>query len=219
MTSQVFTANSIAQLPERNRVNFINSLSGFKSANLVGTSSTKGVNNLALVSSVFHVGANPPLVGMIMRPQTVVRDTLSNIIETGVYTINHVHKGIAEQAHQCSARYESSVDEFKEVGLNADMSPTVQAPYVAESQIKMALEVVQITVIELNKTELVIGKIVEVLVGKDFLLADGYIDIEKADSLAISGLDSYHATKRIDRFSYAKPNQAVSSIWNERDKV
>jgi len=216
MTTKVFSARAIEQLPERYRANFINSLSGFKSANLVGTRSINGVNNLALISSVFHVGANPPLVGMIMRPHTVVRDTLSNIKETGVYTINHVHSAIVEKAHQCSARYAANVDEFKAVGLHADISSTINAPFVAESRIKIGLELAQINVIELNQTELVIGRIVEVSVGASFLLDDGYVDIEKADSVAVSCLDSYHRTERIDRYSYAKPEQALDSIWKKR---
>jgi flavin reductase (DIM6/NTAB) family NADH-FMN oxidoreductase RutF len=213
MQNNVFNEESIAQLPDRVRANLINSLSGFKSANLIGTTSVDGVNNLAIVSSVFHIGANPPLVGMIMRPHTVVRDTLSNIKDTGVYTINHVHTDIAKQAHQCSARYAPNVDEFAEVGLSAQMSERVKAPFVAQSRIKMAVELEQITQIALNKTELVIGKIVEVLIGDDYLHADGYVDIEKAESVAVSCLDSYHATQRIDRFSYAKPDQDLYSIW------
>ena len=216
MTTKVFSEESIAQLPDRVRANFINSLSGFKSANLLGTRSTDGINNLALISSVFHVGANPPLVGMIMRPHTVIRDSLQNIKETGVYTINHVNPNITEQAHQCSARYDAVVDEFTQVGLHADMSSIVNAPFVSESRVKMALELEQISLIELNKTELLIGKIVEIVIGNDYLEPDGYLDIEKAESVAVSSLDSYHSTKRIDRYSYAKPEQALHSIWQTK---
>ncbi|MDT0595077.1 flavin reductase family protein [Glaciecola petra] len=217
MTTKVFSEQSILQMPQRMRANFINSLSGFKSANLIGTSSAKGELNLSIISSVFHVGAHPPLLGMIMRPHTVVRDTLENIKQTGMFTINHVHDGITKQAHQCSARYEPSENEFEEVGLTPQMSNMLPVPFVAESRIKLALEVEQVTVIELNKTELVIGRIVEAIVGNEFLLEDGYVDIEEAGSVAISCLDSYHNTERIDRFSYAKPNEKLVSIW-EQDK-
>ena len=216
MPIKVFNEQSLSDLPQRYRANFINSLSGFKSANLVGTKGVKGINNLSMISSVFHVGANPPLLGMIMRPHTVVRDTLQNIKETGVYTINHVHKDIVEQAHQCSARYEPEHSEFSEVGLTPQMSKLINAPFVAESRIKMGLEVEQISLIEVNQTELVIGKIVEVEISTPLLLADGYVDIEMADSLAVSCLDSYHLTERIDRYSYAKPNQKITSIWQTK---
>ena len=217
MASTVFSEQAILQLPSRTRTNFINSLSGFKSANLVGTRNARGVNNLAVVSSVFHVGAHPPLLGMLMRPHTVVRDTLQNIKDTGVYTINHIHHSFADKAHQCSARYLSEQSEFDAVGLSAQLSSVINAPFVVESKIKIALQVEQITLIELNQTELVIGKIVEVELSEDFLLEDGYIDIEKAGSVALSCLDSYHSTQRIDRYSFAKPEQGLISIWHGKN--
>ncbi|MFT7259781.1 MAG: hypothetical protein ACI9MS_001643, partial [Glaciecola sp.] len=101
---QYFNASDIDNMAQRVRANFINSLSGFKSGNLIGTRSagdkigTKGIDNLAVVSSVFHIGAHPPLLGMIMRPHTVRRDTLQNIKDTGEYTINHICSAIVEKA-------------------------------------------------------------------------------------------------------------------------
>ena len=93
-------------MEERFRVFFVNALSGFKSANLVGTTSRDGHDNLAMFSSVVHLGANPPLLGMVSRPHSVRRDTLENIRATGYYTINHVHQSFFESAHQAAARYE-----------------------------------------------------------------------------------------------------------------
>ena len=71
------TRDDLDELEQRYRANLINSLSGFKSAVLLGSSDGK-TNNLAIISSVVHVGANPPLLGMIMRPHTVQRDSLDN---------------------------------------------------------------------------------------------------------------------------------------------
>lgn len=217
MAIKVFSEQALSQLPQRYRANFINSLSGFKSANLVGTKGLNGISNLSMISSVFHVGANPPLLGMIMRPHTVVRDTLQNIKDTGVYTINHVHTHIVEKAHQCAARYEPEQSEFSEVGLTVQMSNIIDAPFVAESRIKLGMQVEQISLIDVNKTELIIGKIVEVDVVSNLVLPDGYVDIEKAESIAVSCLDSYHSTERIDRYSYAKPDEALHSIWQQNN--
>lgn len=213
MTIKVFNERAILDLPQRTRANFINSLSGFKSANLIGTQSVKGVNNLSMVSSVFHMGAHPPLMGMLIRPHTVKRDTLQNIKDTGVYTINHVHTSFAAKAHQCSANYPSEESEFEAVGLTPKLSSLVKAPFVVESIIRIALKVEQITVIELNQTELVIGAVVEVELDDDIMFEDGYLDLERAQSVAVSCLDSYHTTARIDRYGYAKPNKTLPSIW------
>ena len=139
MTKQ-FTRGDIDALAQRYRANLINSLSGFKSATLVGT--TNGVtNNLAIVSSIVHVGANPPLIGMIMRPHTVTRDTLSNIKQQGFYTLNHVAVDWVDKAHQTSARYAPDESEFEAVGLTAQISESFSAPYVKESEIKIGLKI------------------------------------------------------------------------------
>lgn len=217
MSTRIFSQQTIADLSQREQVNFVNALSGFKSANLLGTQSTRGINNLALVSSAFHVGANPPLMGMIMRPHTVTRDSLQNIKDTSVFTLNHVNQGILKQAHQCAARYAPEQSEFDSVGLTPQMSNVVAAPFVQQSKVKIALEVAQITLIEQNETEFVLGKIVEVIIENDCVLNDGYIDLEQAGSAVVSGLDSYHITQRVDRFSYPKPNKPIHSIWNRDD--
>ena len=47
------------------RINLINSCSGFKSANLLGTKSNAGAPNVAVFSSVTHLGSKPPLLGVI----------------------------------------------------------------------------------------------------------------------------------------------------------
>ncbi|MGB3607238.1 MAG: flavin oxidoreductase, partial [Psychroserpens sp.] len=68
------------------RINLINSCSGYKSANLLGTKSEQGIENVAVFSSVTHIGSNPPLLGFICRPTTVMRHTYENIKSTGFYT-------------------------------------------------------------------------------------------------------------------------------------
>ena len=64
----------------------------------------------------------------------------------------------------------------------------------------------------INNTVLVIGEVKKVYFPEDCLLADGFLDLEKAESITCSGLDSYHKTTRIDRLSYAKPNKDSISI-------
>lgn len=205
MILKQFSTADFSAFESRYRAHFINSLSGFKSANLVGSQDENGITNLSMVSSVFHLGASPALMGMIIRPNTVPRDTLSNIKQTGVYTINHVSSGIYQQAHQTSARYDVEVSEFDEVGLTPQYLEGVTAPFVGESLLKYALDVREITPLTINNTVLVIGEIKHVLLPEIIVAADGYIDIEQLDTVIVSGLDSYHVTERLSRLSYAKP--------------
>lgn len=72
------------------RISLINSLIGFKPVNLLGSCNIDGSPNLSIISSAFHLGANPPLIGLVMRPQREHNDTLKNIQATGQYTLNNV---------------------------------------------------------------------------------------------------------------------------------
>lgn len=198
------TKNELHAMETRYRAQFINSLSGFKSANLIGTVDKHGQTNLAIMSSAFHLGANPPLMGLIVRPDVAERHTLDNIRDTGLYTINHVHKGIYEQAHQTSARYPRQVSEFDAVGLTPEYVGSFKAPAVQESHIKMGLELREEQLMEINGTHLLIGEIVWVQVPDGITAADGYVAVAKADTVALSGLDAYCAASQLARLPYAK---------------
>lgn len=207
-----FTSEALTQLEKNERAHLINSLGGFKSLALVGTSDSKRNTNLAVFSSIFHVGANPPLIGMIFRPSPPERNTYSNIIETSFYTINHVNEIIYKQAHQTSARFDKEISEFEITGLTPEYKDAFFAPYVAESKIQLGIEFKERIDLTINNTTLIIGEIKHIYIPDNCLSKDGFVDIEKANTVTCSGLDSYHKTVQLDRLSYAKPNKEVSSI-------
>lgn len=196
---------AIDEIDQRNRANLINSLAGYKSANLLGTVNEKGQSNLALMTSVFHIGANPPLVGVLFRPHSVPRHSLENIIEQGEYTLNMVTRDIYQQAHQSSARYSREQSEFGAVGLVEEYSDTFKAPYVAQSPVKTGLKLVEAQTLAVNDTVLVIGEIVELHIEAALIGDDGQLDLQAANTVAISGLDEYHLASSLGRLGYAKP--------------
>ena len=206
MNTIYLSKDKIAAMDKKYRASLINSLSGFKSVSLIGTINKNKKENLAIFSSVVHIGSDPALIGFIQRPHSVERHTLENILETSFYTINHISKSIYKQAHQTAARYEKNSSEFIEVGLTPEFRENFIAPYVLESSVKYGLEFVERIDIKVNGTILIIGRVVEILVPENLITEDGYLDIEKGSSLTCSGLDSYHMTERIARLSYAKPN-------------
>ena len=206
------SSTDVSQMDKRYRVNLINSLSGFKSANLIGTSDNLGQTNLAIFSSVIHMGSNPPLFGFITRPTTVPRHTYQNIRDTGFYTINHIHEAIYQQAHQTSARYPQQVSEFGACGLTPEFTKTLAAPYVKESRIKLGMKWVEEHPIKANGTLLVVGEVLEILLDDAFIQEDGLIQISQTGTLAINGLDEYHQPQKIARLSYAKPDRAVEIV-------
>lgn len=212
MKATHFSEKDLLQMESRSRAAFINSLHGFKSASLIGTIDAKGKTNLAIFNSVFHLGAHPALVGFISRPDSAERHTLDNILETKFYTINHINKDIYLRAHQTSARYPKQVSEFKATGLTEEYTALLQAPYVKESHIKYGLSFAEKHELKINDTILIIGKIEEIIIPEHCLLTHGGIDIEKAETIAISGLDGYHSTQLLSRLSYAKPDKLPEEL-------
>lgn len=207
-----FTFTDILALETRYRATFINSLGGFKSVVLIGTRNKDGKSNLAIFSSLFHIGANPPLFGFIVRPDSVERHTLNNILETGEFTVNHIRETFYKQAHQTSARYANDVSEFEETHLAEEEKVGFYSPFVKESYIKIGASFLKKIDVEENGTVLIIAKMKLVCVPSDCIAKDGFVDIEKSETITCSGLDSYHATTKIARLSYAKPNLPISEV-------
>ncbi len=187
------------------RANFINSLTGFKSVNLIGSVNELGQPNLGIFSSIVHIGSNPPLVGYINRPVKAAPHTLANIQATGVYTINHIHTSFVQRAHQTSANYEAGISEFEAVGLTPEFQENIAAPFVKESPIKYALSLQEIIPIQLNDTFLVIGKVISIQLEQDIVSADGFLHLDKVNSICSNGIDGYYTTELIERYQYAKP--------------
>ncbi|WP_286822678.1 flavin reductase family protein, partial [Idiomarina sp. UBA1919] len=198
---KTYKQQDLAKMNDRDRARFVNCLSGFKSANVIGTRDRHQQNNLAIVSSVVHLGSNPPLLGFVMRPQSVSRHTWENIEESGVYTINQVNESFFRQAHQTSARYPRETSEFEACGLTPEFVDGFHAPYVAESSLRIGMQQVEIIPIQHNDTALIVGEVRWVEVKEEAVKGDGFIDIESLGAMTISGLDGYHSTQRAARLS------------------
>lgn len=212
MEMKHFTHQELMQMETRFRASFINSLGGFKSVALIGTKSKDGMTNLAIFNSFVHIGANPPYIGFISRPDSVDRHTLENLQDTSYYTINHLNESIFKAGHHTSARFRRDQSEFDETGLTPLYRSDFWAPFVAESHVQLGVKFIQAVTLEINGTLLVIGKIEHVYFPSGSMCTDGFLDLEKAGSIAGSGLDSYHATQRLDRLTYAKPDSIPQSV-------
>lgn len=201
----IIQKQDILNMETRYRANFINSLGGFKSVVLVGTRSKSGLENLSIFSSLFHLGANPALCGVIVRPDVSERHTLENIEETGCYTLNQILPEFVDAAHHCSARYPREVSEFEASGLTTEYLFDFQAPFVKESHLKFSVELREKHPLAINGTILLIGEIMQVVIPENCLQESGFIDLEQARTVTCSGLDSYHTTQKLVQLPYAKP--------------
>lgn len=200
-----FSESDIENFHHLYRINLINSCSGYKSSNLIATKSQDGQENVAIFSSVTHIGSSPAMLGFFLRPTTVIRNTYSNIKETGFYTINHIEEGIIEDAHHTSAKYDAKISEFDKTSLKSEYKNDFFAPFVKNAPIQLAMEFVEEYDIKANNTILVIGKIIGLFVNGDFIEKDGFINLSQAKITAINGLDGYALPQLKTRLGYQRP--------------
>ena len=204
-----YSRTDIDQMDKIFRLNLINSCTGFKSANLLGTKSLNGVSNVAVFSSITHLGSSPPLIGFILRPTTVPRDTYRNIKDTGVFTANHIYSDIIEDAHHTSAKYPDEVSEFTKTGLEEEFLGDFPAPFVKGAKIRLGCRFLNEYEIKENNTLLLVSAIEHVFIAdQDIQQEDGWLKLENANTVAINGLDGYATTNLLDRYAYARPKKA-----------
>ena len=204
---QHFSKENIDALATRYKNNLINSISGYKSANLIGTKNKAGNTNLAVFNSVIHLGSNPALLGFILRPTTVPRHSYQNIKETGVFTINHINQEQIEGAHHSSAKYAENISEFDQTNLEAEYKADCLAPFVKGAPVQIACRYVNDYLIKENDTLLVVGAIEHLFIQEEMLLEDGYVQLDKGEVVTVNGIDGYALPQLLARFSYARPKE------------
>lgn len=207
-----FNAQTLTELPSRYRANIINSCTGYKSSNLLGTISPSGHTNLAIFNSVVHIGSNPPMLGFILRPLTVRRDSYNNFKSAEYFTINQVSQDIISAAHHTSAKYDEDISEFAKSGLTESYLDDFKAPYVAESPIKIGCRYINEYEIKENECLLIIGAIEHIYLPEECMAEDGWVHLDKTNAISAVGLDGYALPKIIERFAYARPNEPSKSI-------
>jgi flavin reductase (DIM6/NTAB) family NADH-FMN oxidoreductase RutF len=206
-----FDLQALGAMEGRTRATLINKIAGYKPANLIGTRSRTGTENLALFNSVVHVGANPPYLGFILRPTTVARHTYENLMETGCYTINQVTSQIHKQAHLTSGKYPEEISEFEACGLTPRYLNGFQAPFVAESAIKIGLTFEEEHLL-CNGTRLIVGSISHLCLPKGAIAPDGDVSLVKLDTVAVGGLDTYYRGELLGRYGYYRPGEELREL-------
>jgi flavin reductase (DIM6/NTAB) family NADH-FMN oxidoreductase RutF len=199
--------NDIQNLEKIFKINLINSCSGFKSANLLGSISEEGISNVAIFSSVTHLGSNPPTLGFILRPTTVPRDTYKNIKDLGVFTINHIHEAIIEDAHHTSAKYPKEMSEFEKTNLEEEFKGKFKAPFVKGAPVQMSMKFIEEVYVPSNDVMLIVSQIEELYIEDALLQTDGLINLSKGNVATINGLDTYAVPNFKKQLSYQRPKK------------
>jgi flavin reductase (DIM6/NTAB) family NADH-FMN oxidoreductase RutF len=207
-----FTKDELFYMSKVPRLNLVNCLTGYKSANLIGTCSESGILNLAIFSSVTHLGSEPPLLGFILRPTTVPRDTYKNIKETGYFTLNHITEEMIADAHHTSSSYEEGISEFDKTNLEPEFIDNNKVPFVKGSPVQLLCKYVNAYKIEENDCLHIIASIETIYVDEKVLKEDLWIQLDLGNVVTINGLDGYCVPKLSDRFHYARPDKPTTSM-------
>ena len=174
------------------------------------TIDSKGNVNLSPFSYFNVFSSNPPI--LIFSPSRRVRDnttkhTLENAKETKEVVINIVNHSIVEQMSKSSREYDKGVNEFIETGLTQAESLKVKPPRVLESPISFECTVDKI--VSLGESggagQLIIAKVVQIHINKEYLDSHGNIDSEKLDLVARMGGDWYTRVNKESMFKIPKP--------------
>ena len=200
-----FDTNKINDLNHLYKINLINSCAGYKSANLIATKAADNQTNVAIFSSVTHIGSAQPLLGFFLRPTTVLRNTYENIMETGYFTINHIHQKILKDAHHTSAKYDKNISEFDVTDLETDYKDNFYAPFVKNCPVQLAMKYIEEYDIKSNNTKLVIGEIQGLYIKENLLEKDGFLNLSNAEIATINGLDGYAIPNFKQRFESQRP--------------
>ena len=204
MKDKHYTKLEIEKFEKVWNINFINSITGFKPANLIATRSSNSIDNVAIFSSVVHLGSNPPLIGFTLRPQDErITDTYKNISDNSFYTINSVGKNFFNVSHNTSKKYSKNISEFDELSIDKLEIDGFNAPFVKDSQIKIGLKKVDEYLL-LNKCILIVGSIEHIIINDNIIENDGNINFDKSDIVCVSGLNSYLKPKLLKKLKYVK---------------
>lgn len=207
-----FSKEAINEMESVPRLNLINSCTGYKSANLIATKSKDGISNVAIFSSVTHIGSNPPMISFITRPLTVKRDTYTNIKDVGYFTVNHVIESMIQDAHHTSANYDETTSEFDKTNLVEEYKEDIAIPFVKGSPVQLYCKYLNEYHIKENDTIHIIASIENLFFEEELLHKDHWLQLDRGNVIAINGLDGYALPKLIDRLGYARPNLEGKSI-------
>lgn len=198
---------AIEKMDRKYRLNLVNSISGIKPANLIGTRSVDERDNLAIFSSVVHLGSHPAQLGMVIRPQKdEPRDTYRNILDTRFYTINHIPESLIKKAHYTSAKLDASVSEFDRMQIERTFIKGFPAPFVKESPVKIGMRFMESIPLP-NGCLFVVGTVELIELDETALNEKGQLDLAALSGVGISGLNTYYTLQKKETHPYVRVNE------------
>ncbi len=172
----------------------------------IGTYGADGVANLAPYSFFQAVATNPPVLMFSTGINNgVIKDSLANCRETGVFTASIVDYDLGPAMNASAAEVDPSMSEFILAGLTPKMFGAVEAPGVAEAKAVIECKVINEMMLgnEPTRHALTFGEVIAFHIIDDIL--DGTrVDPVKLDALGRLAGNNYATTR--EQFTLVRPD-------------
>ena len=178
----------------------------------VATRDADGVSNLAPFSFFNGAAYEPPILSVAFTgaklgaQQGERKDTLANIRETGVFTVNIVPTALKDAMNASAAHLGAGESEFAAAGVTAAACETIACDRVAESPASFEcrlIEVVRLPNTGPGENTTIFGQVVGVHISED-VLTDGFVDPTIYKPLARMGYLDYASIETV--FTLKRPD-------------
>ncbi|MFR9727769.1 flavin reductase family protein [Saccharopolyspora sp. MS10] len=167
----------------------------------VTTRSAAGTTNCAPFSCFTFVSNAPPMVGInIGRKAGRLKDTGTNISETGEFVVHIPDESMMEAVHLSAVEHPAEVDETEVLGLATVPSEQVGVPRLADPAIALECRFHSATEYGSTGSRFVVGEVLAFHV-RDDLLVNGKVETSELAPLARLGGPVYAGLGRITRLS------------------
>jgi len=150
----------------------------------------KAETNIIAIAWLIPLSAEPPLVGMSIRP---TRHSYQFICEIGEFVVNVAPYELAEQALICGRRSGRDLDKFAATGLTAGKAKQVQPPIIEECSAFIECRVVDN--IEAGDHHLIIGEVLAAYAKAKALEEGGLRALDRAPPLLHIGGNRFTSTR------------------------
>lgn len=173
----------------------------------ISTRSADGVNNLAPYSFFNAVAYDPPQVmfaSTSAKPdQEGTKDSVANILETGVFCVNIVEYAMRDAMNASSAALPRETDEFAHAALETQECNGIPCARVAAAPAALECKLTEVITLPGVANRVVFGEVIGVHM-RDDCLRDGSFDITTFQPLARLGYRDY--AKISEAFSLTRPD-------------
>jgi flavin reductase (DIM6/NTAB) family NADH-FMN oxidoreductase RutF len=158
----------------------------------ISTTGTAG-DNLAPYSFFNAVAYVPP---QVVFASTGVKDSLRNIRETHVFSVNIVEEAMLAAMSETSAALARGVDEFAHAGVPKGDCVTIACPRVEGAPATLECRLLQEVALKGRDNVLVIGEVTGVHLRDDCLVA-GRFDVTRFHPVGRMGYRDYAVVRRV----------------------